>query len=145
MPPIKPMTGLEGGVNYDYLASSGSESGAVFNQVSGKFRTELVIPTLAVLLNKSSSIWQLRVTLTNQGAATATNVVIDGMVLNATNTTTRLPVVTPAIVGGSSKDLIFTYNRMRLLGVLNARITGTYTTPKGVIIRFSKVLPVQIL
>lgn len=139
------VSGLSPATVYQYKVSSGSASGAVYGERSGTFKTEFVLPTQATLLNKTASIWQLQVTLTNTATVDAKNIVIDGVVLNAGNTITKLPIVVPVISAGTSYTSIYKYNKMKLLGVLNVRVTGSYTTPTGATARFSKILPVQIL
>lgn len=144
------MTGLEEETLYQVTASSKAASG-LSGEKKATFRTaalqELIV-VKAVLLNKNGNPWKLEVTLKNRSKfTTLKNFKIDSMILNAANTITKMPFIMPNVLPDSTVTQVFLYNKLKLLGVLNARVTGTYqasrvgSTPK----RFSAVVPVQIL
>jgi Subtilase family len=140
------VTGLEEETQYIYKLSSQTPSG-IYGERTGTFKTGVlqeVIAIKAVLLNKAANPWQVEVTLKNQSKfSTAKNVKIDSMIFNANNTKTLLPATLPDIAPNSTVTRIFTFNKLAIGSVVNARVTGSYTTPRAAK-RFSGTILAEI-
>ena len=98
----------------------------------------------AVLLNKNGSPWKLEVTLKNRSKVTTVkNLQINSIILSASNTLTKLPVTIPGVLPDSTVAQIFLFNKLKVQGVMKARVTGNYQTPRGTT-RFSGTVTVEI-
>jgi len=131
---------------YQYRISSSSQSGAVFGERFGTARTLSIIElvgTRAVLLTKGNN-WKLQLTFENKGKVAVSNVKIDGLILKSTPTTTKLPITLPTLAPGATTTFTFDFTRLRMLGPLTARVTGSYIGAKGAR-RFSSELLVELL
>lgn len=140
------VTGLEEETQYIYKLSSETPSG-IYGERTGTFKTGVlqeVIAIRAVLLNRNANPWQVELTVRNQSKfSTARNVKIDSMIFNANNTRTLLPVTMPDIAPDSTVTRIFQFNRLAIRPLVNARVTGSYTTPRASK-RFSGTIPAEI-
>jgi chitodextrinase len=141
------VTGLQEESTYNYTLSSDAPGG-IHGEKTGSFKTltlQEVITLSAVLLNKNSSIWQLEVTLKNRSKfTTAKNVKIDSVILNAANTTTKLPFTMPDIAPDGTVKQVFLFNKLKIGTVVSASVTGGYVTPKNPAKRFSGKLTVKV-
>lgn len=98
----------------------------------------------AALLNKNSSPWKLEITLKNRSKVTTVkNLQINSIILSAANTLTKLPITIPSVLPDSTVTQIFLFNKLKIQGVMNARVTGNYQTPRGTT-RFSGTVAVEI-